>query len=95
MGNFIFHPVPVPKNGDKELVTNCCPVCSILPVVSKVFESLIQRQLYHYLDLNSLLYLAQFGSLIYHNTQDVLIKSFDYWKVALDRNDFVGTGRLI
>ena len=41
--------------------------------------------------MNSLLYSAQFGSLIYHNTQDVLLKSFDDWKVALDRNEFVGT----
>ena len=51
---------PVPKNGDNELVTNYRPV-SILPVASKVFETLIHRQLYHYLDSNNLLSSAQFG----------------------------------
>ena len=61
---------PVPKNGDKELVTNYRPV-SILPVISKVFESLIHQQLYHYLDSNSLLSSAQFGFQPHHNTQDV------------------------
>ena len=81
---------PVPKNGDKELVTNYRPV-SILPVISKVFESLIHQQLYHYLDSNSLLSSAQFGFRPHHNTQDVLLKSVDDWKMALDRNELVGT----
>jgi len=80
----------VPKNGDRELVTNYRPV-SFLPVISKVFESLIHQQLYHYLDSNSLLSPAQFGFRPHHNTQDVLLKSVDDWKMALDRNELVGT----
>ena len=80
----------VPKNGDNELVTNYCPV-SILPVVSKVFETLIHWQLYHYLDSNNLLSSAQFGFRPHHNTQDVLLKSVDDWKMALDKNELVGT----
>lgn len=79
----------MPKNGDKELVTNYRPV-SILPVVSKVFESLIHHQLYHYLDSNNLLSSAQFGFRPHHNTLDGLLKSVDDWKIALDRNEFVG-----
>ena len=81
---------PVAKNGDNELVTNYRPV-SILPVVSKVFESLVHRQLYHYLDSNNLLSSAQFGFRPHHNTQDVLLKSVDDWKMALDKNELVGT----
>ena len=80
---------PVPKNGDNELVTNYRPV-SILPVVSKVFESLVHLQLYHYLDSNNLLSSAQFGFRPHHNTQDVLLKSVDDWKMALDKNELVG-----
>ena len=81
---------PVPKSGDRELVTNYRPV-SIPPVVSKVFELLIHHQLYHYHDSNNLLSSAQFGFRPRHNTQDVLLKSVDDWKMALDRNEFVAT----
>ena len=80
----------MPKNGDRELVTNYRPV-SIPPVVSKVFELLIHHQLYHYHDSNNLLSSAQFGFRPRHNTQDVLLKSVDDWKMALDRNEFVAT----
>ena len=77
---------PVPKNGDNELVTNYCPV-SILPVASKVFETLIHRQLYHYLDSNNLLSSAQFG----FRPSGCFVKSVDDWKMALDKNELVGT----
>lgn len=39
---------PVPKGGDKEKVKNYRPV-SVIPVIAKVFESLVHCQLYQYL----------------------------------------------
>ena len=72
------------------LATSYRPV-SILPVVFKVLETLIHRQLYRYLDSNNLLSSAQFGFRPHHKIQDVLLKSVDDWKMALDKNELVGT----
>ena len=51
---------PVPQSGDKDDVSNYWPV-SVIPVLAKIFESLVHHQLYHYLETNSLLNDAQLG----------------------------------
>ena len=48
------------KKGDREVVSNYRPV-SVLPIVAKAFESLVQCQLYKHLQDNSLLHPAQSG----------------------------------
>ena len=80
---------PVPKSKDKHLAKNYRPV-SVLPVLAKVFESIVHRQLYEYFDSNGFLNSAQSGFRPNHNTQDVL-KTIDDWKIALDNGNFVGT----
>ena len=80
---------PVPKSGNKEQVKNYRPV-SVIPVIAKVFESLVHHQLYQYMESNNLLSPAQSGFRPHHNTQDVLLKTIDDWKVALDRKEIVG-----
>ena len=40
---------PVPKSGDMRLVNNFRPL-SVVPVLAKVFETVIHRQLYEYLE---------------------------------------------
>ena len=44
---------PVPKNGSSDLVGNYSPI-SVLPVVVKVLERVVHRQLYTYLQENNL-----------------------------------------
>ena len=56
-----------------------------------MFESLVHSQLYEYLNSSNILNPAQFGFRPNHNTQDVLLRSVDDWKVALDRNIIVST----
>ena len=79
----------VPKNGSSELVGNFRPI-SVLPVVVKVLERLVHRQLYTYLQENSLLHPTQFEFRPGHSTQDVLVSLVDEWREALDNDELVG-----
>ena len=82
---------PVPKSSTAtSLVSNFRPI-SVLPVIAKVFESVVHQQLYSHPTSNSLLYPSQSGFRPAHSTQDVLIKSVDDWKIALDHGELVGT----
>ena len=81
---------PVPKTGDKHDVTNYRPV-SVIPVLAKVFESLIHQQLYDYLEAHELINEVQAGFRPNHSTQDVLLKTVDDWRTSLDKGDIVGT----
>ena len=83
------HITPVPKGGDSEIVVNYRPV-SVLPVVAKVFERLIHKQLYTFLHLNNILEPNQFGFRPGHSTQDVLVNMVDGWRKAMDEDKVVG-----
>ena len=50
----------MPKNGSSDLVGNYRPI-SVIPVVVKVLERLVHRQVYAYLHENNLLHFTQFG----------------------------------
>ena len=81
---------PVPKMGTKHDVTNYRPI-SVIPVLAKVFESLIHLQLYDYLEAHKLLHEVQAGFRPNHSTQDVLLRTVDDWKASIDKGDIVGT----
>ncbi|XP_039283437.1 uncharacterized protein LOC120351186 [Nilaparvata lugens] len=53
--------VPVYKKGDKSCPDNYRPI-SLVPVISKVVESLMQKQLVNYMERNDLFTSSQFGS---------------------------------
>ena len=74
---------PIPKSGEKDLMSNYCPV-SIIPVLAKVFEGLIHHQVYEYLEQNGLLKDVQSGFRQNRSTQDILMGT-----VALDRGQDV------
>lgn len=52
--------VPLYKNGDPEVVNNYRPV-SLLPIMSKILEKIVARQLSDYLETNKLLSNSQHG----------------------------------
>ena len=81
---------PVPKSTAAAQPSHFRPI-SVLPVIAKVFESFVHKQLYTYLTENSLLHPCQSGFRPKHCTQDVLLKTVDDWKVSLDRGECVGT----
>ena len=79
---------PVPRNAQR--VDEYRPI-SILPVVARVFESLVHSQVYGYLKQQSILHEAQSRFRPRHSTQDVLLKTVDNWRLSLDRNEIVGS----
>ena len=64
---------------------------SILPVLAKVFESLVHTQVYGYVKHHDILHESQSGYRPKHSTQDALLKTVDDWRLSLDRNEIVGS----
>ena len=82
---------PVPKSGDMHLVNNFRPF-SVIPVLAKVFETVVHRQLYDYLESHGLLNpCSPVRFPPFHNTQDVILKTINDWKLAMDKGKIVGT----
>ena len=65
------------KSGSKYKAINYRPV-SVIPVVLSYAEN------------EKILNPAQYGFQAHHSTQDVLLKSVDDWKIALDKGEIVG-----
>ena len=63
---------------------------SVLPIIAKVFKSLVHSQVYDYLQHHGILHHAQSGFRPKHSTQDVLLKTVDDWQLSLSRNEVVG-----
>ena len=80
---------PIPRTSTSNSPTNFRPI-SVLPVLAKVYESLIHQQVYRYLTTNSLLHPCQSGFRPAHSTQDTLLKTVDEWKIALDCGEYIG-----
>ena len=78
---------PVYKKDDATSVKNYRPV-SVLPVVSKIYERLIQRQVITHIDR----YLSNFlcGYRKGYNTQHALISLIEKWKSTLDKQGYAG-----
>ena len=83
--------IPIPKKaGTTKNVDNFRPI-SILPVVAKVFESLVFSQVYRFLMQQNILNEIQSGFRVGYCTQDVLPKVVDDWRRSLDKGEIVGS----
>ena len=63
----------------------------MIPVIAKVFESIINHQLYGYLKENRILREEQAVFQPNRSTQDVLLRATDDWRKALDLGQLVAT----
>ena len=74
---------PIFKKGSKSDLNNY-RLISVLPIVSKLFEKIINQQLYDYLDKNKLLniYQSDFRSL--HSTMTALLETTNNWSINID-----------
>ena len=80
----IIHPIH--KSGDPADPSNFRPI-SIIPVISKMVERVVQKQLYHYLSQNHLLSPSQHGFRPRHSTESALITITDRILTATDNGD--------
>ena len=78
---------PVFKKGDSTLSKNYRPV-SVLPVVSKVFERIIQKQMLDHIEMNLSEKLCGYRKGF--NAQHALIRLIEKWRASLDRKGYAG-----
>ena len=77
------HVVPVHKKGSKSVLKNYRPV-SLLPIISKVFESLILEPMQQHLMKNKLISSRQHGFLKNRSAADLHLLMTSKWSKALD-----------
>ena len=79
---------PIYKNSEKEHLQNYRPI-SILCSISKIFEKIMYKQLYSFLEKYKLLYEKQFGFRRKHSTVHALIEVTKKIRYALDNDALV------
>lgn len=77
---------PIYKKGNPELVDNYRPI-SLLPSISKIFESIIHEQLFNYFTLNQLFYENQYGFRKGHSTEHATSELIDRLLQFLEDDD--------
>ena len=82
--------VCIHKNGDKTAMDNYRPL-SILPIVSKILERVIQKQMVQYLEETEQLSQFQCGFRKHHSTHDVVTYFKDCTRKGIDKGCFTGT----
>ena len=80
--------IPIPKQGDLSLVENFRPI-SLLNTFSKIFEKLVYKRLYSYLDKYNILYSKQFGFRTGKSTSEVLISNLREFYKFLDKGNLL------
>ena len=80
--------VPFHKSGDAEDVNNYRPV-SLLPILSKILEKIVSKQLMDYLETNKLLSNTQHGFRPKLSTETALLKVSDYIYEKIDKKKIV------
>jgi len=75
--------IPIFKSGDRSDVNNYRPI-SILHTLSKVFEKLVYKQLYNFLEKYKILYMKQFGFRRNKSTIQAIVNHLQYLYNQLD-----------
>ncbi len=80
--------IPLHKKESKIDHRNYRPI-SLLSVLSKIFEKLIYKRIYSYLDQKKLLYSKQFGFRGNHSTNHAIISLTEHIRNLLDKGEYV------
>ena len=78
------HISPLFKSGDATSSTNYRPV-SLLPILSRILEFFVKKQLTAYLTQHSILPSSQFAYRKMHSTEDALVLATNCWLLAKQR----------
>ena len=74
---------PVFKSGDCDNLNNYRPI-TVLPTIARVFEKLIYRQLYQFLDKHKILGKQQYGFRSLHSIALALSQATNHWLMNID-----------
>ena len=75
------------KKGNPELPSNYRPI-SLLPIFSKIFEKLMYKRLYRFLEIHKVLYSLQFGFQENHSIDHALVSLTEAIRNTLDNKRF-------
>ena len=81
--------VPIFKSGDTSCLNNYRPI-SILPIVSKIIEKAVHKQLTAFLDNSKILHPNQSGFRAMHSTSTVLTKLVNQWSLNVENKQLTG-----
>ncbi len=77
--------IPLLKKGKTDFSGSNCRPISILPILSKLLEKIIFKQILQYFRINGLFTNAQHGYRPGHSTSTALIQITDKWLACLDK----------
>ena len=80
--------LPIFKNGSKTSVSNYRPI-SVLSCINKIFEKLLAKRIYSFLEKNHILYEFQYGFRKGHSTNHALIEIADRIKLAIEDKELI------
>ena len=80
--------LPIYKQGSKSSVSNYRPI-SVLSCINKIFEKLLAKRIYSFLEKQHILYEFQYGFRTGHSTTHALIEISDKIKLAINDNELM------
>ena len=78
--------IPIFKKGDPKITSNFRPI-SVLSCINKLFEKLISKRIYEFLEQHKILYEFQYGFRQGHSTTHALTEIVDKIKLGIDKNE--------
>ena len=79
--------IPIFKSGSKLQTTNYRPI-SLLSVFSKIFEKIVHKQVYNFLELKSVIYESQFGFPKKKSTLHSLIEIVENIRSCIEKSNY-------
>ena len=79
--------IPIHKNGSTQEMNNYRPI-SLLSVFDKIMEKIMHKRLYHFLEVNNILYSKQFGFRENNSTMNALINITEKIKESIDKGKY-------
>ena len=80
--------MPIFENGSKTSVSNYRPI-SVLSLINKIFEKLLAKRIYSFLEKNHILYEFQYGFRKGHSTSHALTEIADKIKLAIEDKELI------
>ena len=83
----LVNAIPIFKKGSRLMVSNYRPI-SLLSNLNKIFEKIIYKRIYNFIEIDECLYSLQFGFRAKHSTTHALINITEKIRSALDQDKF-------